>query len=156
MKRRCVFLDRDGVINVTPPAGKYICRWEDFELIPSIVDWIRLFRALGFLVIVVTNQRSVALGLVTAEAVEEIHRRMREELEALGAPVDDVYCCSHAEGTCDCRKPRPGMVEAAAAKWDIDLAGSVMVGDSDRDEQLAANCGMRFVEVRGGNVLRVV
>ncbi len=156
MKRRCVFLDRDGVINVAPLPGDYIRRWEDFELIPGIVDWLRLFRALGYLVIVVTNQRSIARGLVSGETIAEIHRRMRATLAARGAPLDDVWCCPHEEGTCNCRKPRPGMVQEAAAKWDIDLTASVMMGDSERDRQLAAICGLTFIQVRDGHVTAVV
>jgi D-glycero-D-manno-heptose 1,7-bisphosphate phosphatase len=154
--RRCVFIDRDGVINEPPAPGEYIVRWEDFRIIPAVVDWIRLVRALGYLVVVVTNQRCVALGLVSQAGVDEIHRRMAEELAACGAPIDDVYCCPHGEDACDCRKPKPGMVTAAAEKWDIDLRQSIMIGDSDRDRGLAANTGMTFVEVRDGTVIAVV
>ncbi len=154
--RRCVFIDRDGVINEAPVPGEYIVRWDDFRIIPAVVDWIRLVRALGYLVIVVTNQRCVALGLASLATVDDIHRRMSDELAARGAPVDDVYCCPHEEGACDCRKPKPGLVTAAAAKWNIDLKQSIMIGDSDRDRGLAANTGMTFVEVHGGSVTDVV
>jgi len=153
MKRRCVFLDRDGVINESPAPGEYICRWEEFRIIPSAVDWIRLANALGLLVIVVTNQRSVSLGLVTQERVDELHRRMCEALAQRGAHIDDVYCCPHAEGACDCRKPKPGMVLAAAEKWNIDVPSSVMIGDSDRDRDLAANTGLVYLETRNGHFL---
>jgi histidinol-phosphate phosphatase family protein len=153
MKRRCVFLDRDGVINESPVQGEYICRWEEFRIIPSAVDWIRLANALGMLVIVVTNQRSVSLGLVTQEQVDEIHRRMCEALAQRGAHIDDVYCCPHAEDACDCRKPKPGMVIAAAEKWNIDVAASVMIGDSARDRDLAANTGLTFLEAENGHFL---
>jgi len=147
MKRRCVFLDRDGVINIAPAPGRYILRWEDFEFIPTITDWIRLFNTLGYLVIVVTNQRCVARGMISTEALGEIHRRMVEELAARGARIDDVYCCPHEEDACNCRKPKPGMVEAAAAKWNIDLANSLLIGDSPRDRGLARNANLNFFEV---------
>ncbi|HZU25147.1 MAG TPA: HAD family hydrolase [Bryobacteraceae bacterium] len=153
MSRACVFLDRDGVINMKPPPGGYLRDATEFRLAPNVADWIRLFRALGFLVIVVTNQRGVARGITRPADLEEIHRRMRAELERAGARIDDIFVCPHEEGACDCRKPRPGLVEQAREKWDIDLRRSVMIGDSDVDRQLAANCGLRFIRVDEGRIL---
>ena len=155
MKRRCVFLDRDGVINVKAPAGEYIRTWQEFQLIPAVVDWIRLFNVLDFVVVVVTNQRGVARGLVEPGDLGEIHRRMVEQLAEEGARVDDVFTCPHEEDSCNCRKPRPGLVLEAANKWDIDIAQSLMIGDSESDRQLAENCGMSFVHVRDGRIFRV-
>jgi histidinol-phosphate phosphatase family protein len=154
--RRCVFLDRDGVINYKPGAGEYLRRWEEFRLIPAIVDWIRLFNALDFLVVVVTNQRGVALGLVDPAELGRIHQHMRNQLLELGARIDDVFCCPHEDGVCDCRKPQPGLVFQAARKWDIDLERSVMIGDSPSDEELAQRCGMRFIPVMEGRVISFV
>jgi len=152
VKRRCVFLDRDGVINAAPAAGEYILRWEEFRFLPGISDWIRLFNALGGLVIVVTNQRCVALGLLPTGELDEIHRRMRDELAQMGARLDDVLCCPHEEGTCDCRKPKPGLIEQACGKWEIDLEGSLLIGDSDTDRELARRTGLRFVRVTNGRI----
>src|SRR5271155_3389398 len=129
VQRRCVFLDRDGVINSAPP-NRYLRSWQEFRFMPGIVDWIRLFNALDLLVIVVTNQQGVAKGLTRPEDLEEIHRNMVAELRQMGAVIDDIYCCPHWENTCACRKPHPGMVQAAAQKWDIDLGRSLMIGDS--------------------------
>lgn len=153
MSRRCVFLDRDGVINQAPRAGAYIGQWSDFRLLPNITDWIRIFNSLDYLVIVVTNQRCIARGVVPGEAVDEIHSLMAAELARRGARIDDIYCCPHEEDSCSCRKPRPGMVLEAQRKWDIDLRRSLMIGDSDRDEALAARCGMTFLRVDGGRVV---
>jgi histidinol-phosphate phosphatase family protein len=150
--RRCVFLDRDGVINVKARPGEYIRSAAEFRIIPSIVDWIRLFNALDLLVIVLTNQRGVARGLMSSADVDHIHQHMRELLAQRGARIDDVFVCPHEEGVCDCRKPRPGMVLAAARKWDIDIARSVFIGDSDVDRELAAACGMKFLGVEDGTV----
>ena len=152
MKRRCVFLDRDGVINVKAPAGEYIRTWQEFQLIPAVVDWIRLFNVLDFLVVVVTNQRGVARGLVEPAELGEIHRRMVEQLAGEGARVDDVFACPHEQNSCGCRKPRPGLVLDAAEKWNIDIARSLMIGDSESDRQLAQNCGMSFVQVQNGRI----
>ncbi len=148
--RRCVFLDRDGVINRKAAAGEYIRGWSEFEFLPNITDWIRRFNALDFLVIVVTNQRGIARGMMTRESVDEIHRNMIAELASRGARVDDVLVCPHEENSCDCRKPKPGMVKEAQARWNIDLKGSLMIGDSDTDEALALACGLRFLRAAHG------
>ena len=147
MSARCVFLDRDGVINQKPAPGEYIRSLDDFRVLPNAVDWIRLFNALGFLVIVVTNQRGVALGLMTENDLGRIHQKMLAELAAKGARIDDIFYCPHAENSCDCRKPKPGLVYAARDKWDIDLGHSLLLGDSDNDQQLAAACGVPFLRV---------
>ncbi len=150
---RCLFLDRDGVINAAPAKGEYIQSWDEFHLLPEVVAWIRLFKAAGYLAIVVTNQRGIALGRMTEADLENLHSRMRLELSARGAELDDVLYCPHDEGACDCRKPLPGMVLAAQRKWDIDLAGSLLIGDGERDRELAAACGIPFVLVRDGRVV---
>lgn len=152
MKRRCLFLDRDGVINVKPPEGEYVRRWEEFRFLPGVADWIRLANALGYLVVVLTNQRGVARGLVSPEDLDDIHARMVAELARAGARVDGVLCCPHEEGACQCRKPLPGLVRAAQRRWPIDMDGSLLVGDSERDRLLAAACGLPFLRVEGGRV----
>ena len=152
MSVRCVFLDRDGVINEKPAPHEYIRSVDEFRLLPNIADWIRLFNALGYVVIVVTNQRGVARGLTTEAALASIHSRMLEELAAKGARIDDIFYCPHQENSCECRKPKPGMVYAARDKWNIDLVHSLLLGDADSDEQLAATCGVRFLRVLDGKL----
>jgi D-glycero-D-manno-heptose 1,7-bisphosphate phosphatase len=151
--RRCLFLDRDGVVNAAPPAGEYIQRWDEFRLLPEVVSWIRLFKAAGYIAIVITNQRGIALGRHTESDLRALHERMRAELAAQGAILDDIFYCPHAEGACDCRKPLPGMVIEAQRKWDIDLGASLLIGDGERDRLLAERCGIPFVLVRDGCVV---
>ncbi len=153
MARRCVFLDRDGVVNQKPAQHEYVRNWSEFRFLPNIVDWIRLFKALDYLVIVISNQRGVARGIMTAEDVEAIHRNMTAELARQGAALDAIYYCPHENDACNCRKPLPGLVIEAQEKWDIDLADSLLIGDSDSDEQLAENCGLRFVRVENGRIV---
>lgn len=148
----CVFLDRDGVINVKAPGAGYIRNWSEFQFLPNVADWIRMFNALGHLVIIVTNQRGVARGLMTIQDVEDIHANMLRELTAAGAQVDDIFVCPHEENTCECRKPRPGMIQAAQRKWNIDLNRSLLIGDSPSDEALARACGLKFLRAAGGRV----
>jgi len=145
-----VFLDRDGVINEKPTPHEYIRSIDEFRLLPNIADWIRLFNALEFVVIVITNQRGVARGLMTEAALASIHSHMLQELAAKGARIDDIFYCPHEENSCECRKPKPGLVYAARDKWNIDLAHSLFLGDSDSDQELAAACGVRFLRVEDG------
>lgn len=152
MSARCVFLDRDGVINQNAAPGDYIRTPDEFLLMPNIADWIRLFNALNFLVIVVTNQRGVALGLMTEEEISSIHKKMIRELGDRGARVDDIFYCPHGEDSCECRKPKPGLVYEARDKWRIDLEHSLMLGDSDSDEQMALACGVPFLRVANGRI----
>lgn len=129
-----VFLDRDGVINRKPPEGDYITRWEDMELLPGVVEGIALLNQADFCVIVITNQRCVAKGLISVAGLEDIHRRMTETLARSGASLDGIYYCPHdLEASCSCRKPAPGMLLEAARSRGIDLPSSWMVGDSDID-----------------------
>jgi histidinol-phosphate phosphatase family protein len=151
-----VFLDRDGVINVKPPEGEYVRRWDEFRFLPGITEWIRRGNALGYLVVVVTNQRGVARGLVSPGDLDDIHARMVAELARAGARVDGVLVCPHEEGACQCRKPRPGLVQAAQRRWAIDMAASLVVGDSECDRLLAQACGLPFVRVEGGLIQEAV
>jgi D-glycero-D-manno-heptose 1,7-bisphosphate phosphatase len=141
---KAAFLDRDGVINRNAPEGDYILRWEDVELLPGAVEGISKLRQAGFAVIVVTNQRCVAKGLITAAELEHLHRRLTDSLTAAGAPIDAIYYCPHELGqSCECRKPLPGMLLAAAQERGIGLAQSWMIGDSDIDVEAGQRAGCK-------------
>jgi D-glycero-D-manno-heptose 1,7-bisphosphate phosphatase len=114
-----------------------------------------LFNALGYLVIVVTNQRGVARGLVQADALEQIHANMLRQIAEAGGRIDDIFVCPHERDSCNCRKPAPGMVLAAQQRWDIDLSASLLIGDSASDRELAHNCGLSFVGVEAGRIREV-
>jgi len=145
---RAVFLDRDGVINVNASEGQYITRWEEFEFHPDAADAIARLNRAHFSVVVVTNQRGVARGLMTVDALEEIHRHMVGRLAASNARIDAIYYCPHeADASCACRKPAPGMLLQAATDCGIDLHNSWMVGDSDSDILAGKNAGCRTVRI---------
>lgn len=133
MKKKALFLDRDGVVNELTPNGEYVLSCAMFRLRSAIVPLIRFARTAGYLVVVVTNQRGVNLGRMTHADLEDIHVYMRELLAAEDAPVDAVYACTHGFDECACRKPKPGMLLQAAQDLDIDLSESVMVGDKESD-----------------------
>jgi len=141
---KAVFLDRDGVINRRPPQGDYLTRWEDMHLLPGTAEAISLLNRAGFRVIVVSNQRCVAKGLISAGELESMHERMCMVLAGEGATIDAVYYCPHERETgCACRKPAPGMLLTAANAHQIDLSASWMIGDSDIDIAAGHDAGCR-------------
>jgi D-glycero-D-manno-heptose 1,7-bisphosphate phosphatase len=145
---RAVFLDRDGVINRAASEGKYIIRWEEMCFLPGVPEAIRELNTSGFLVIVVTNQRCVAKGMITVEDLELLHQKMCRELAAVDAMIDRVYFCPHdMEPPCSCRKPAPGMLLKAARDHDITLYESWMIGDSTSDIEAGINAGCKTARV---------
>ena len=143
-----VFLDRDGVINRKAIEGEYITSWEEMELLPGVAEGIALLNRAGFCVIVVTNQRCVAKGLISEADLQDMHSRMREVLARDGAVIDAIYHCPHdLESQCRCRKPAPGMLLEAAKSRSIDLASSWMIGDSDSDIEAGKSAGCRTIRL---------
>jgi len=146
-KKRALFLDRDGVINVD--IG-YLHRKEDCVFLPGIFELVRRARSLGYDVFVVTNQAGIARGYYSEETFAEFTSWMLEQFLAEGAPITQVYYCPHhptaGRGAyltmCDCRKPEPGMLLKAAKEHDISLPDSLMVGDSLTDVQAAKSAGV--------------
>lgn len=145
--RRGAFLDRDGVINVD--LG-YVVRREDFHFVPGALDAARQLAQRGFALVVVTNQSGIARGLYTVEDFARLTQWMRERFAEAGAPLAGVYFCPHhpTEGVgayriaCDCRKPAPGMLLAAARELGLDLARSVLFGDRHSDLAAAHAAGV--------------
>jgi D-glycero-D-manno-heptose 1,7-bisphosphate phosphatase len=153
--RPAVFLDRDGTI--IDDVG-YLDTVERVTFYPWAMDALRLLKRAGFALVVVTNQSGVARGLFTARFVEEVHAHMSAELRRGGVEIDAYHYCPHyADATeaayrldCDCRKPRPGMVERAARELDLDLARSAVVGDRWSDVALGRAVGAAGLLVRTG------
>src|SRR5215475_8334430 len=147
---RYVFLDRDGVLNRKPPEGRYIQRWQDFELLPGVPESIARLNRADIKVIVVTNQRGIALGHCTDEDVEALHEKLRQTLQAQSARIDAIFYCPHDEGTCECRKPKPGLFLKAFHQFpDAAPENSVMIGDSTSDIEAARTVGISTIFVRG-------
>jgi len=145
-----VFLDRDGVVNEKMPEGRYVTQWSDFKVLPGVVEAIGLLNQAGLRVLVISNQRGIALGLYTAEDVRAIHAEFQKMLEASGAHVDGFYFCPHDKGQCNCRKPLPGLFEQAVADFPgITAATSVMIGDSKSDVEFGRRLGMTTVFIDG-------
>lgn len=145
---RAVFLDRDGVINRKMPEGRYVTGWAEVQFLPGVAEAVKYFREAGFLVLLVSNQRAIAKGLITHEELESLHRRMWHELFQGEKSFDGVYYCPHdIYPACACRKPQPGMLFAAAQDWGIDLTASWMVGDSESDVEAGRTAGCRTIRI---------
>src|SRR6266481_2234093 len=146
--KRAAFLDRDGVINHKLPEGQYVTRWEEMHFLPGVPEAISLLTQAGFCVIVVSNQRGVAKGLLTQGELQAIHQRMCQQLAEAGAEITNVYYCPHEEQPpCSCRKPAPGMLLNAAHTHELDLTSSWMIGDSDIDIEAGRNAGCKTVRI---------
>lgn len=141
--RPALFLDRDGVIN--RERGEHTWRMEDFEILPGVPEALALAQAAGHVLVVITNQSGIGLGLYGHADVEKAHRYLREMLAASGVVLADVlYCPHHPDGgRCICRKPGSLLIEKAIARHGIDPGRSLFIGDRERDIQAAAAVGVR-------------
>jgi D-glycero-D-manno-heptose 1,7-bisphosphate phosphatase len=146
---KCVFFDRDGIVNRCPNPARYVMGVESFHLLPEFIESLRVVDERHFKAVVVTNQSGVDRGALTQETIDEIHDHLHAELEKVGLGLLDVMVCTSADDNHTHRKPNPGMLLDAAAKYGLDLAQSWMIGDQERDVVAGkrAGCG-RTVLVR--------
>ncbi len=148
--RKAVFLDRDGTLNVEVPM---VATPEDLKPIGGVGAAVRAINQSDYLAIVVTNQAIVARGDCDRGMLRRIHAKLRSELGREGAHLDAIYWCPHHPehgSPCQCRKPGIGMLRAAQADFDLDLAQCWVIGDSTKDVQMARNAGARSALVRSG------
>ena len=140
MKRRAVFLDRDGVLNeVIMREGKPSSPrgMEEFKIRPGAAKAVAEIERMGLMRIVVTNQPDVARGHLPQELMQRMHSVLKESM-----PIDEILYCPHDDADrCDCRKPEQGMFLKAAADWEIDLAGSFLIADGIRDVEAGREAG---------------
>lgn len=143
---KVVFLDRDGVINKSPGAGRYVQSWEAFEFKAGALEMLSGLYSRGYRLVVVTNQQGIGKGLIAPQELQRIHDNMCAAIRQHGAKVDAVLHCPHLESQgCGCRKPKPGLILAALdlLGYEVDRDGSWMVGDSPRDVQAGQAAGLR-------------
>lgn len=161
MKDKAVFFDRDGVLNVDVD---YLYRISDLRWIEGAREAVAYLNKLGYKIFVVTNQSGIARGYYTVAQMQELHEYMLREIAACGGKIDKIYYCPHhkegkvAEFTCDCqcRKPKPGMIEQAFAEYSLDKENSFLIGDGARDVEAAEAAGIRGYLFTGGNLLEFV
>lgn len=153
MKRPAVFIDRDGTIS--EEVG-YVNHPSRFRLFPYSSEAIRILNNNDWLAILITNQAGVARGYFSEDLIVNVHDQLKQDLE--NAQLDAIYYCAHHPSVgeppyrfdCDCRKPKPGLIDRAAKDFEIDLSRSWMVGDRYGDVELARNAGLNSAFVLSG------
>jgi D-glycero-D-manno-heptose 1,7-bisphosphate phosphatase len=145
---RTAFLDRDGTINEPAPEGEYVTSPDDLRLLPGAAEAIRLLNEHPAKVVVVTNQRGVALNRMTEADLRAVHERLEAELARGAARLDGIVHCPHHSDSCQCRKPATGMFERAAHEIEgVAIEGAAMVGDTDRDIEAGRRLGIATVRI---------
>jgi len=155
MKRPAVFMDRDGTLSEEVGYINHVSR---FRLFPYSAQAVKILNENDWLAIGVTNQAGVARGYFSEEMLLTVHDRLNADLQVAGAHLDAIYYCAHHPSVgeapyrldCDCRKPRPGLIQKAVCDFPIDLNRSWMIGDRYSDIELAVNAGVRSAFVLSG------
>ena len=146
---KLVILDRDGVINYD--SLHFIKSPAEWKAMPGSLEAIAKLTQAGYRVVVATNQSGVGRGLFDMDTLNAMHNKMHRAVQAVGGRIDAVFYCPHsADSNCNCRKPKPGMLERIAGCFNADLSGAYAVGDSLRDLEAAATAGARPVLVLTG------
>jgi D-glycero-D-manno-heptose 1,7-bisphosphate phosphatase len=150
VKRRAVFLDRDGTLNIDKG---FVYRREDFEFINGAVDALVHLKEKGFLLVVITNQSGIGRGLYTEKEVHALHNYINDELRTFGTSIDRFYFCPHHpeapiakyRKNCECRKPKPGMIMRALIDLGIDPETSYVIGNKVRDISAGQRAGITSI-----------
>lgn len=145
-----IILDRDGVINFD--SLEYIKSPAEWHPIPGSLEAISRLNKAGYRVIIATNQSGLARGYYTEEVLNNIHKKLHAALAQVGGKVDEIfYCPHHPDDNCDCRKPKPGLLQQIQKKYDLNLADTFFIGDSVGDIRAALEVGCQPVLVLTGN-----
>jgi D-glycero-D-manno-heptose 1,7-bisphosphate phosphatase len=150
--RRAVFLDRDGVLNAnvlrSDGTSSSPLHPDDFHLLPGVLEALAALGRGGYLLFLVSNQPGYAKGETTLEALHAIHARLLEALAGAGIGFTRFYYCHHqAADACACRKPSPHFLLEACAAYELDRAGSWLIGDRDSDVLCGRAAGARTIRV---------
>ncbi|MFN0299387.1 MAG: D-glycero-beta-D-manno-heptose 1,7-bisphosphate 7-phosphatase [Burkholderiales bacterium] len=146
---KLVILDRDGVIN--QDSDRFIKSPDEWHPIPGSLEGIAKMTQAGFRVVVATNQSGIGRGLFDMSMLNTIHEKMHRAVNQAGGRIDAIFYCPHAaDSTCECRKPKPGMLKEIASRFHTTLAGVPAIGDSLRDLEAAASVGARPILVITG------
>lgn len=144
-----LFLDRDGVINRRLP-GAYVTDPEDFHFLPGVLEIMPELAQLFHPIIIITNQQGIGKGLMSQADLDRVHSAMIRQIKQAGGRIDGIYTCPHLKtAQCNCRKPKPGLVEQARQDFPaIDLSRAVLAGDSLSDLQLGASLGLQTIWIQ--------
>jgi D-glycero-D-manno-heptose 1,7-bisphosphate phosphatase len=143
-----LFLDRDGVLNRKIENG-YVLNCSMLDVLPGTSTAVEILGGIFGAIVVVTNQRGVARGLMSHADLEAVHQCLKTELGTGSRHIKSILACTHdVNDQCNCRKPKPGLALQAQALFpEIDFARSVMVGDSQSDMEFGASLGMKLVRI---------
>jgi histidinol-phosphate phosphatase family protein len=150
---KVIFLDRDGVINKCAKEHEYITQWENFEFLENVLKAIKLLNDAKYKIVVISNQRGIARGIMTRNEVDELHKRVNEYLNSKDINIDLFLYCPHEIGECNCRKPEIGLFLAAERLFDVDKSHSYMIGDSESDIAAGHNFGVKTIFIGDYNCL---
>ena len=156
-KNKALFLDRDGVIN--RERGEYTFKVEDFEILPSVLESLKLAQEKGYKLIVITNQGGIAKGIYTHEDVAKAHRYLEQELAKSGIILTDIFYSPHHQDYSKSldRKPDSLMLEKAMAIYNINPDQSIMIGDSERDIIASEKVGVKGIKIEpNSSILDIV
>ena len=141
--KKLVILDRDGVINVDSDA--FIKSPDEWVAIPGSLEAIARLNQAGYRVAIASNQSGIGRGLFDMAALNAMHEKMNRAAASVGGRIDAVFFCPHTqEDECECRKPKPGMLQQIVERFEIDPADTPVVGDSLRDLQAGAALGFEL------------
>jgi histidinol-phosphate phosphatase family protein len=154
-RRWTLFLDRDGIVNRLREED-YVKCWEEFEFLPGVLEALPVLNRLFGRLIIATNQQGIGKGVMTAGAVEEVHRRMTDVIRTNGGEIHGVYYCPALESDHHpCRKPDTGMAYQARKDFpQIEFSRSVMAGDSPTDMEFGRRLGMVNVLIAGESCIK--
>ena len=146
MTHELVILDRDGVINVPALDNNYIYEMEDFKVYSDVHLFFTEILKHGKKIAIATNQRGIAKDLYTGQDVELLHRHM---LSVCNLTQEDVtlFYCPHEIDVCECRKPKPGLLNSAISSFGIEKDQAIFIGDKASDRQAAENAGIEFIKL---------
>jgi D-glycero-D-manno-heptose 1,7-bisphosphate phosphatase len=146
---KLIVLDRDGVIN--HDSDQFIKSPDEWRPIPGSLEAVARLNHAGFRVVVATNQSGVGRGLLDIGTLNAIHEKLHKALAQVGGRLDAIFYCPHTgDSHCECRKPRPGMLEEIGRRFNVDMAGVPCVGDSERDLVAAQSVGAQPMLVLTG------
>ncbi len=153
-RSKTIIIDRDGILNRKAPKAQYILNWSEWQWLNGSIEAIVKLKSAGYQIIVVTNQAGIARGLMSEKDLNEIHKKMNEDLAKFGGRIDKIYYCPHGwDENCECRKPKAGMLYYAQKDFHLDLTKIWFIGDDERDVIAGKVAGMKTAKVEGDNGL---
>ena len=155
-KNKAIFLDRDGVIN--KELGRYTTNAKEFEILPDVLETLKILDRKGYLLIVITNQGGIAKGIYGHNELAEMHQKFLDACKAEEISITNIYYSPHHESTGKSLSRKPGslMLERALGRYNIDPSTSIMIGDSDRDIESAEKVNIPGVKILSNSSLKQI